>query len=346
MTNSPGAGYLEPVTSFQRPRVICIAGTGQNGATLLTRMLGRLPGVVAVGELGYLWDWGLLENRACGCGLPFRDCPFWTKVGETGFGGWGRVDPNEMISLRRVVTSVNGRVPQALALGLILVPSVSATYRADLRRYAEATSRLYRAVASVARARVVIDSMKRPSHVYMVSRQLDLDVRVLHLVRDSRGVAHSNLKWVRRQTTVSRQRSPKGPYRVRRPPAKAAARWLWINLSFELLAALRVPTVRVRYEALVRSPRAELERIAGKVGIGIAAGDLGFIQDGSVDLGPDHLVAGNRMRLEAGAVRLRADEEWRSRMDPRDVRTVSALTWPLLRRYGYSGAGVGARPDR
>jgi len=34
--------------------VLCLAGTSENGATPLTRMLGRLPGFVAVGEIGYL----------------------------------------------------------------------------------------------------------------------------------------------------------------------------------------------------------------------------------------------------------------------------------------------------
>jgi hypothetical protein len=317
-------------------RVLCIGGTGQNGATLLTRMLGRIPGLVPVGELGYLWDWGLVENRACGCGLRFSDCPFWTKVGQQAFGGWDRIDPKTVLSLRRTVTSMEGRLPHPLAVGLILMPYLSPSYRRALHRYAEVTFRLYRAISEVSGGGIVVDSMKRPSHVFMVSRHPGLQVGVVHLVRDSRGVAYSNLKWVKRQSSMRRPGQTKGPYRVRRPPAKAGGRWLWINLAFELLGRVGVPVARLRYEDLVRNPRRELHRIAGELGIPLSPDDLAFIHGTRVDLPQDHLVAGNRMRLEAGSVALRPDEEWRTKMDSGQVRTVSLVTWPLLRRYDYT----------
>jgi hypothetical protein len=42
------------------------------------------------------------------------------------------------------------------------------------------------------------------------------------------------------------------------------------------------------------------------------------------------------MRFATGELAIRADEEWRAKMDAGDRRTVSTLTGPLLRRYGYS----------
>jgi hypothetical protein len=44
---------------------------------------------------------------------------------------------------------------------------------------------------------------------------------------------------------------------------------------------------------------------------------------------------GNPMRLETGHVQLRLDEAWRTDMRVMDRATVTALTWPLLLRYGY-----------
>lgn len=323
-------------TDPDRIRLLCIGGTGQNGATLLSRMLGRLPGFVAVGELGYLWDKGLMENVECGCGLAFRDCPFWTRVGEEAFGGWNAVDPREAVRLRGSV-KLRGR-PQPLALPLILLPAISPSYRADLLRYSELMQRLYRGIRSVAGDRVIVDSMKRPSHVYMMRGLPDVDLTVVHQVRDSRGVAYSNLKWVRRQGAA------KGPYRVRRPPAKTGARWMWINLAFHGLSRLGVPSAVVHYEELVRDPRRLLRRIGELAGVAVEDDDLGFIGDEeadasahlSADLSADHLVAGNRMRLRAGRVRLRTDEEWRTGLTPRQRRVVSLMTWPLLRGYGYA----------
>jgi Sulfotransferase family len=331
-------------SSTETVRVVCVGGAGLSGTTLLTRMLGRLPGVVAVGEVGYMWDWGLVENRACGCGRPFRDCPFWTKVGEEAFRGWDHVDPRSVLALRRKVTSGGGRFPQPVALALILRPEASRSYRDALRRYGELTARVYRAIHAVTGGAVIVDSMKRPSHVYMMSRYPGLDTAVVHVVRDSRGVAYSNMKWVKRQWSRGDRQ---GSFRVRRRPAKTAARWLWINLAFELLGHLNVRVVRVRYESLVRSPRKELTRIAGALRIPLPDKALDFIQDDRVDLGESHLVAGNRMRMRSGALPLQLDEEWRTHLRPIDAQTVSLISWPLLRRYAYTtGPGAGSVPQR
>jgi hypothetical protein len=41
------------------------------------------------------------------------------------------------------------------------------------------------------------------------------------------------------------------------------------------------------------------------------------------------------MRFSHGRQRVKADEAWRRDMDRPVRRTVLALTWPLLLRYGY-----------
>lgn len=309
----------------------CIGGTDQNGATLLSRMIGTVPGFVAVGELGYVWDRALLENVTCGCGEEFRDCPFWTAVGTAAFGGWDTVDAREAVRLRARVKRSGRMLSHPLSLPLILMPWLSRRYHQDLDRYAGLMLQVYRGIHEVSGGRVIVDSMKRPSHVYMMRRLPGVDLRVIHLVRDSRGVAYSSLKWVERQGIRV------GPtYRTRRPSWKSAGRWLWINLAFHVLAGLRVPSAFVRYETVVSAPVEELRRIAEHCGRTPEADGLGFVRGSSLELGRDHLIAGNRVRLQGGTLELRTDEEWRSRMGERDRRLVTWMTWPLLRRYGYA----------
>jgi hypothetical protein len=48
-----------------------------------------------------------------------------------------------------------------------------------------------------------------------------------------------------------------------------------------------------------------------------------------------HTVSGNPNRFETGAVELRPDREWISKMSPRNKALVTALTLPLLKHYGY-----------
>src|SRR3954468_13170726 len=81
-------------------RVVYVGGVIRSGSTLLDRMLGELPGHVAVGELCYLWQHSVKLDRACGCGEPFSQCSLWSAVGEKGFGGWASADVDEMIALQ------------------------------------------------------------------------------------------------------------------------------------------------------------------------------------------------------------------------------------------------------
>ena len=91
----------------------------------------------------------------------------------------------------------------------------------------------------------------------------------------------------------------------------------------------------VRYEALVRSPRDHVVRIADFAGAPVAPAQLGFIGEGAVQLGVDHMPFANRVRLQGERLTLRADQEWQAQMGDGDRRLVSALTWPMRRQYGY-----------
>ncbi len=330
-----------------RPTLLAIAGTGQNGATLLCRMIGELPGFVGVGEIGRLWDTGLIENRDCSCGVPFRECPFWSKVGDVGFGGWDRIDGYEISRLREAVrlrrplrslppTSIS-EIHSLSARHLMpfrMAAFASADYRANVERYAEVLGRLYGAIAQVAEARVVTDSMKFPYHIHVLRHVPGIDLRFLHLVRDSRGVAHSQTKAVRKQGAAGR-------YRRQRHPVKLALRWDWVNLTIHSLTRTGAPSTLVRYEDAVSDPMNQLRRIAGFAGAPVEPDEIGFIRGMQADLPSGHLVAGNRMRMEAGPITLRVSDGWKTELPSKQRRIVSMLTWPLIRRYSYVGRGTG-----
>ena len=310
--------------------LLAIAGTGQNGATLLCRMLGEVPGFVAVGEIGRIWEKGLGENVECSCGEVFFDCPFWKAVGERSFGGWHRLDPAECHRLAASITLGRSRFPHPFALPLILVPWIAPRLRRDLEAYAELLDKLYEGVRAVTGADVIVDSMKIPGHIYLLARQRRFSPKFVQLIRDPRGVAYSNTKKVPRQGS----RADK-PMRTTRTPRKTASKWLWFNLAFELLRALRYPFARVRYEEFVDDPEAALRTCARQIGRELAPKDLEFLHGRTATLTPGHLVAGNRMRLLRGDVELRLDEAWRRELPSSDQRTVERVTSPLLRRYGY-----------
>ena len=304
-------------------RLLFIGGIGRSGSTLLDRMLGQLGGIWSVGELVHVWQRGLAENNLCGCGDRFRDCSFWRRVGEEAFGGWDTLDVDGVLALKQAVDR-NRFVP------LMCLPGLWPPYRARLRRYLELLDRLYHAVGAVAGPAVVVDASKHVSHAFLLRRVPDLDLRVVHLVRDSRGVVFSWTRLLRRLEVVEGQAMMDTKH-----PLRMSVRWMTHNALLHLLRRLGVPTLLLRYESLVRRPSAELAGLLDHVDRPATPDDLGFIGDGWVELGTSHALAGNPMRFRQGRVPLRLDEEWRHKLSRRHRLATVGSTWPLLLRYGY-----------
>ena len=350
---------LRPATGEDRPvTVLYIGGTDRSGTTLLERILGQAAGCCAVGELVFLWDRGLRNNERCGCGERFAECPFWTQVGKEAFGGWDSLDLDEVQALAQ-------QVDRHRYLPNMLAPRLSAAYGRRLDRYGQLLERVYRAIRTVSGQPVVIDSSKNVPHALLLRQVPGVDLRLAHLVRRSHGVAYSWTKKVRKPEVADAE-----AYMHRQTPGVTALWWMSDNLLLDSLRLLRVPAYRLRYESLVARPRehaAAVLRLAGAGGAlgpgaavapGASAGptaagpgatavpDLGFIGDGQVDLGVNHTVAGNPMRFRQGRLALKADDEWSTAMPSGQRRTVTAITWPLLLRYGYRLGGANQEGGR
>lgn len=306
-------------------RVIYLGGLGRSGSTLLERLLAELPGVRACGEVVHLWHRGITENERCGCGRDFGSCDFWSQVGAVAFGGWDKVSLDRLARLRESVDRTR-YVP------LLAGPVLPAAMRRDLAEYTSYYLRVYQAVAQVSGCSTVVDSSKHASLAFCLSRCGELDLRVIHLVRDSRAVAFS---WT---TRVARPEASAESYMTTYRPAAAAAHWNAQNGALHLLARSGTPVLRVRYEDLAESPEAtlsELARFAGLPSPGLGPAFSGAGDTHSVMLGTAHTVSGNPMRFSAGPTTIRRDERWRTAMPESQRRAVTALTLPLLVRYGY-----------
>ncbi|GGK14521.1 sulfotransferase family protein [Pilimelia terevasa] len=303
--------------------VLYLGGLGRSGTTLLERTLGELPGVVALGEVVHLWQRDVRDNERCGCGTPFADCDFWARVGAEAFDGWAGVDVARVLRLRAAVERTR-HIP-ALARRRL-----GARRQADVLAYGAYYASVYRAAAAVTGARVVVDSSKHSAlaHCLRWMRPGAIDLRVVHMVRDPRGVAHS---WTRR---VARPEAA-GEEMTRYSPARSALLWSAHNAALGLLARRGVPLTLLRYEDFLADPAAAVGRIADFAGLPLRDGDLDFLEPDAVRVGVGHSAAGNPMRFALGRVALRGDEAWRTALPAGQRRLVTALSAPLLRRYGY-----------
>jgi hypothetical protein len=307
----------EPVAAA--PKVLYIAGMTRSGTTLLCNLLNEIPGFVGVGELRTYWR-AISETRQCGCGAAMAECAFWSEVARWIEGHGGAIDVDRALFLQR--THI-----RSLPLQLARLGRAKASANSPGAEYAQLLAQLYGGIGAASGADVVVDSSKGPHDAYVISKFTDLDLFVIHLVRDPRGVAYSSARRVRNPD------KPTG-YMDRHLASETAIRWVTRNALTEILLGRRLGPryMRVRYEDFVRDP----DETVGQISAMCATRRLPLPVSGDViSFSPNHMVAGNPRRRAKGPVRIRPDHEWTERMARRSMLAATIGAAPLLRRYGY-----------
>ena len=309
--------------SVARPRVVSIIGSGRSGSTVLDIVLGSHPNIEGVGALSKLprSGWTPDDDRRCSCGSPIHRCPYWTSVHERWLDMVGSDCLARYIDLQARYEPSSTHWPRLVLEERNPSPS--------FLEYGEMTAALYRSISEVSGKPVVLDSSKKPVRTYALLATGTLDVRVLHLVRDGRGVVWSRLKPLPRdvEAGVPSARPPT-------PPWRTSLHWAQANIESEWVArrAGRSRAARITYESLVAAPGELLQRISPIVGE-----QLGEVMDGLENgraMQTGHRVGGNRMRF-SGSVRLRPDLEWTTKLPASDRTTFWRMSGWLARRYGY-----------
>lgn len=308
-----------------RSPVVYIAGYGRSGSTLLERMLGTVPGWVNVGEINDMFRRMVRFDELCGCGERFSACPFWQAVGQRAFGGWSPSLVDEAVALQH-------QVARQRHLPSMAVPGVAArAYRSALARYGEIHARMYAAVLAESGGQVVVDASKGAAQALAVSRDERIDLRIVHLIRDARGVSFS---WAKQNVQRPHGEGPRATMH-RFAPAETALRWSLLQAEIGATKRLVPASTLVRYEDLVSRPEETLTRIVTELGFPVPEGGLSSIDGTTVDLPVTHGLSGNPSRFRAGPQALRADEQWRRDM-PRPQRALTTvLASAALLRYGY-----------
>ena len=297
------------------PQVLYVGGWGRSGSTLLAHMLGPAART-CVGRRAALRVAGGRPGRRA---VRLRPSPSPMHVlagGRRGaFGGWDNIDVDEVLALEAAcfATETDSAFGGAAAVS---------RPRREAPRYAE-----HHRAACIRRsprwpgAGVVVDSTKNPPYAYFLRRASDLDLRVVHLVRDSRGVVFSWMKKIvrpgghrRRGPLRGVQPASRGPPLDGVQPRLRAAATRLRTLDRPGCATSRSPGSRGR--ELERSARPSRPR---------RPSDLAFLDSGEVEVAATSTaIRGNPMRFAHGRQKLRVDDAWRSQMARPARRVVTA----------------------
>ncbi len=187
---------------------------------------------------------------------------------------------------------------------------------ADLRRFLAAAGEFYHDLARVTGASVIVDSSKSPALAALLTQVPGIELHVVHLVRDLRGVVSSGRRTKAYVSATSARR--------------CILQWYWANLGAELLQQRAAGFLRLRYEDFIVAPQPLLERIASAV-IGSPV-HCSFLGDGQARIRSQHHALGHPDKSHWGEIPLR---ERKPELNLFLKNIVSLVGAPLLVRYGY-----------
>ena len=321
---------------------VYILGASHSGSTLLAMLLNAHPELVTIGESapGGIGD---IQTYRCSCGRRFVECGFWKEMADRlrrthfdfsleDFGTSFRFPSSRLID--RVISAEHrGVIFESIRDKLL---RLSPRWRNKRQEIAANCRDLAAAAMEITGARMFVDSSKLAHRLKFLLQIRELNIKVIHLVRDGRGVALTYM----RQDEFADAKAP-GMRRGGRGEdgldicrrlsmEQAAIEWQRCICSAEHLLSRLAPEqwIRVSYEDMCRSPRDVIHRLLCFLG----QDPDRWVEDFR---SCDHHVIGNGMRLDSTS-ETQLDERWRSVLTDRQLREFDRMGGDLNRRYGYS----------
>ncbi len=302
-------------------KVIYIMGAGHIGSTILDLVLSSHPKLESLGEVSKFHGYGWLpdNNRQCPCGLSVHDCEFWTQVRQR----WTTLASG--LSAERYMF-VQPRFERTRSAWKRLL-SNRFKRTSEFSEYLQGTEAMYRAIKQVGGKEFLVDSSLTPKRAYAQTMNPNIDLYLIHLVRDGRGVIWSLMK--------PGKKIPAKIY-IPAPPQKTTKYWISANLqsAFVFRNVKAKKRRMIRYEDFVTNPTMVLSEISTMIGEDLT----GLIKDTKLTNTDQirHTVGGNRVRFQRDKdIRLKPDFAWMENLSEKDRRLFWRRAGWLARRFGY-----------
>ena len=292
-------------------KVVYIGGVEHNGSTFLGTILGNHLAVEFVGELSLLPRVGWLSNYKCTCGEEIQKCNYWESVRDS----WEKEVNDTVNSLVELESQVDRRYrfPQVVIQKRF--------FSKNFATYSQYVCALFQSIQAVSGKSIIVDSSKRFSRALALSEVDCIDLKIIHLIRDARGVAYSFSK----------------PKRLKQRSVWASTlRWNLSNISYgfigKMLDESRLKVVR--YEDFVEYPSETLNKISQFIGLDFSDIATKLVQNKSLAVGA-HVGVGNGFLQNVKTVKLRSDQSWQQKMPRNKQQKVWAVTQWGMRHHGY-----------
>ena len=249
-------------------KIIYIIGSGHCGSTLLDMILGSHSDVFGLGEIHNI----RLDNE-CACGEIIENCKYWRNLKN-------KIDTKKLAVFR---------TKKDFLLNLDKYKEFINPNAVNIKEYLNINKIIFDNISEKSGKQVIVDSSKDANRLELLLKDTDLNIVVVHIVRDGRAVFWSYFKKYQKIL----------PYMFK---------WFLVNLKIEIIKRRNnVKSVLVRYEDLTVNPKKEISKILNMAGLNYEESMLDFRKF------EHHQVEGNRMRKSGGG-EIKVDMEWKEKM--------------------------------
>ncbi|MDY6991470.1 MAG: sulfotransferase [Pseudomonadota bacterium] len=293
--------------------VLYIAGTGRNGSTLLERILNELPFFFTAGELGAASK-VLNKHRQCVCGEQYQNCSTWKNIVTDP--DFEKIDKDSFSKIRdKYWNNFN-----------LLKIKLKKQYPIDFKNYLNDLETIYQVIYRHSGGKIITDSTCHTLYGHHLSLIPSIELYVVHLIRDPRGVVHS---W------DSPKYTSKGVLSAPRiKPLPSTFTWIKRNLILEFLfSKKKYRYLKIHYEDFIEHPERTLRELNRFLNIELTENNLNFIKGKTVELDVNHLSWGNLNSFEKGVIYLKQDDRWKNDMTLINRLIISLITYPFRLKF-------------
>ena len=291
-------------------KVIYIVGCGRSGTTIMDILLGNHVGLLSVGELIHAHDnWN--EDKLCSCGANLKKCDVWGDVGVEFF------EYNSENSYYNIIKRQKDIEKQSS-----IVKHIFGFYpKSVVQNYHSYVYGVFEMLKKKSSSSQIIDSSKSIGRCLLLLKNKKLNVKVIHLVRDPRGVYLSFQK----KTIVTPTKSI----------FSLSFYWLIVNFLAEILRLKygKNKVLRIRYEDLVTNSDVTLKEIQKFLCIDLS--DVNKKIKNKIPMQRGHLASGNRLKNQDKPIVLQPDLEWGVKIKLHQRLLVQFLCLPHMFYYKY-----------
>jgi hypothetical protein len=320
-------------------RLIYLLAPSHSGSTLLAMLLGSHPDICTVGELKAT-SLGDPEQYRCSCRSLIGECQFWQAISRAMKSrGFDFEVSAAGTDIRTGASPYVARLLQPLHRGVILEKirdialSLSPCWRKNFPVIQARNLAFIQSVSSVTGKNIIVDSSKIGIRLKYLLRIPEIEVRVVRVVRDGRGVALTYIDPCRFADAADPALKGGGAGTDREKEkldmAAAAHEWKRSNEEAEAIVNRLRPDqwIQMHYEDLCRDPEKVLARLFRFIGCDPGTMILDFRS-------VEHHVVGNGMRLDSTS-EIRLDERWKTELNERQLNIFQSIAGNMNSRFGY-----------